>query len=102
MGSKSQLWQPTRVGPAMTQIQVPAERRILPTEMIRVTTAAAKNTNAVADGQLVSLIRLPVHEGSRLSCAAGYETQRTVYCILGRDEVHRRPVHEVREPKQEE
>jgi hypothetical protein len=30
-------------------------------------------------------------EGPRLSCAAGYETQRTVYFILGRDEVHRRP-----------
>ena len=26
MGSKSQLWQSTRFGPAMTQIQVPSER----------------------------------------------------------------------------
>ena len=83
----------------MTQIQVPSERRILPAAMIRVPAAAAKNINAVADGQLN---QAAVHEGPRLSCAAGYETQRTVYCILGRDEVHRRPVYEVREPKPEE
>lgn len=51
MGSKSQLWQFTRFGPAMTKIQVPSERRILPAEMIRVPAAAAKNINAVADGQ---------------------------------------------------
>jgi hypothetical protein len=68
MSSTSQLWQSTRFGPAMNQIQVPSERRILPAEMIRVPAAAAKNINAVAD---VSLIRLPVHEGPRLSCAAG-------------------------------
>ena len=99
MGSKSQLWQSTRFGPAMTQIQVPSERRILPAEMIRVPAAAAKNINAVADSQFNQTA------GSRRSKAflcRGYETQRTVYFILGRDEVHRRPGLSVREPKPKE
>ena len=51
MGLKSQLWQSTRFGPAMTQIQLPSEPRILPAEMIRVPAGAAKNINAVADGR---------------------------------------------------
>ena len=50
-GLKSQLWQSTRFGPAMTQIRVPSERRILPAEMTRVPAAAARNINAVADAQ---------------------------------------------------
>jgi hypothetical protein len=51
MGSKSQLWQSTRFGPAMTQIQVPSDRRILPAEMTRVPAVAAKNIKGVAGGQ---------------------------------------------------
>jgi hypothetical protein len=51
MGSKSQLWQSTRFGPAMTRIQVSSERRIRPAEIIRVPVAAAKNINAFPDGQ---------------------------------------------------
>jgi hypothetical protein len=54
MGSKWQLWQSTRFGPAMTLIQVPSERRILPAEMIRVPAVAAKSINAVADGRFKS------------------------------------------------
>jgi hypothetical protein len=54
----------------------PSERRILPAEMIRVPAAAAKNINAVADGQFKSGFRFTKVQGFLVPPAPADEAVR--------------------------